>query len=67
MGKMKQIFMEQREKEEMSKTSAEEFFSDDEYWAEQAKWQELYEKQERELMAKEMEELLKKENDKNAS
>ena len=59
--------MEQREKEEMSKTSAEEFFSDDEYWAEQAKWQELYEKQERELMAKEMEELLKKENDKNAS
>jgi hypothetical protein len=67
MGKMKQIFMEQREKEEMSKTSADDFFNDDEYWAEQAMWQELYEKQERELMAKEMEELLKKENDKKAS
>ncbi len=64
---MKQIFMEQREKEEMSKTSADDFFNDDEYWAEQAMWQELYEKQERELMAKEMEELLKKENDKKAS
>lgn len=67
MGKMKQIFMEQREKEEMSKTSADDFFNDDEYWAEQAMWQELYEKQERELMAKEMEEFLKKENDKKAS
>lgn len=64
---MKQIFMEQREKEEMSKTSADDFFNDDEYWAEQAMWQELYEKQERELMAKEMEEFLKKENDKKAS
>jgi hypothetical protein len=58
MGKMKQIFMEQREKEEMSKSTADDI-NDDEYWAEQAKWQELYEKSEKERHEKEAEELLK--------
>lgn len=51
---MKQIFMEQLEKEEMSKSSAE-GINDNEYWAEQAKWQELYEKSEKDRHEKEAE------------
>lgn len=50
--------MEQREREEMSKSTVDDI-NDDEYWAEQAKWQELYEKSEKERLEKEAEELLK--------
>lgn len=55
---MKQIFMEQREKEEMSKSTADDI-NDNEYWAEQAKWQELYEKSEKERHEKDAEQMLK--------
>lgn len=50
--------MEQREKEEMSKSTADDI-NDDEYWAEQAKWQELYEKSEKERHEKDAEQMLK--------
>lgn len=61
MGKMKELFMQEQERQEMMQCKcAEDYHLDDAYWAEQAKWQELYEKFEKEELEKEAEKLFNK-------
>jgi hypothetical protein len=51
MGRMKELFMQLREKEEEDPYN----HLDDSYWEDKAKWQELYEKEMREEMNREAE------------
>jgi hypothetical protein len=63
MGRMKELFMRQQEEQEKFQCRcAEDYQLDDAYWAEQAKWQELYEQYEKEQLEKEAQKLF---NDKN--
>ena len=63
MGKMKELFIQEQERKEMLEDkNLQDYHLDDEYWEEQAKWQELYEKYEKEQLEKEAEELYNKQN-----
>lgn len=52
MGRMKELFMQMREKEQEQDPYDE---LDDSYWQDRAKWQELYEKEMREEMNRDAE------------